>query len=156
MSFFLIFEFVVAKIAHMKEKNTYELLENLKDSESIEQFIRENKDFMINESLSVYLSELLQKKNLKKNQVLKNAEISEIYGYQIFSGVRVPSRDKLLSITLGMGLTLEETNQTLKYAGFAPLYAKNKRDSIIIWGIEHSLSIPKINNELYDNGQDTL
>ena len=76
---------------------------------------------MIDSALSNYLNQLLEEKSLKKSTVIKNSELNEIYGYQIFSGKRIPSRDKLISISFGLELSLEETQTLLKYAGFAPL-----------------------------------
>jgi hypothetical protein len=82
--------------------------------------------------------------------------MNEIYAYQIFSGKRKPSRDKLLCLCRGMELNSVETNQLLKSAGFAPLYPKNKRDSIIMFGFEKGQSVVDINEVLYDNGEKTL
>ena len=84
------------------------------------------------------------------------SELNEIYGYQIFSGKRIPSRDKLISISFGLELSLEETQTLLKYAGFAPLYPKQKRDSLLIWGKNHQFSIYQINELLYTENEDTL
>lgn len=92
----------------------------------------------------------------EKSTVIKNSELNEIYGYQIFSGKRIPSRDKLISISFGLELSLEETQTLLKYAGFAPLYPKQKRDSLLIWGKNHQFSIYQINELLYTENEDTL
>lgn len=93
---------------------------------------------------------------MKKSAVIKNSELNEIYGYQIFSGKRIPSRDRLISIAFGMGLSLDEAQALLKYAGFAPLYPKQKRDSLLIWGISHQFSIYQINDLLYTENENTL
>ena len=89
--------------------------------------------------------------NLSKSSVLKNADINEIYGYQILSGKRTPSRNKLISICIGAGFTLEETNDVLRVAEYSPLYPKIKRDSIIIFGIQNNQSIWLINETLFDH-----
>ena len=87
---------------------------------------------------------------------VKDVYKRQIYGYQIFSGKRIPSRDKLISISFGMNLSLDETQALLKYAGFAPLYPKQKRDSLLIWGKNHQFSIYQINELLYAENEDTL
>lgn len=140
----------------MKKRSTDELMKILESSDTINQYLTENRDFLISCSLSEYLNRLLTEKRLLKSAVIRQAELNEIYGYQLFSGTRVPSRDKLLALCIGMTLNLEETQQTLKIAGFAPLYPKNKRDSIIIMGIQNCHSICKINESLYDFGEFTL
>lgn len=140
----------------MEKKPTDELMEVLHSSNSIQQYIAGNGKYLLNVSLSEYLNQLVKEKQLVKSTVIKQAEFNEIYGYQIFSGVRKPSRDKLLSLCVGMVLSLTETQQTLKFAGLAPLYPKNKRDSILIFGIEKQQSICSINEMLYSNDEDTL
>ena len=55
-----------------------------------------------------------------------------------------------------MELDVDETQYLLRIGGFAELYPKNKRDAIIINGIASKLSVAKINENLYDNGEDTL
>lgn len=140
----------------MIKKPTDELMESLNSSPSIDNYLQKEQDYLITASLAVYLNQLISDKNLKKSQVIKDAELNEIYGYQIFSGKRLPSRDKLISLAFGLALSLEETQQLLKYAGFSPLYPKNKRDSIIIWGINHHFNICQTNEELYNQAEETL
>ena len=140
----------------MIKKPTDELMNALNESSSIEEYISNVQKFMIDSSLSDYLNQLLTEKSLKKSIVIKKSELNEIYGYQIFSGKRAPSRDRLISIAFGMELSLEETQTLLKYAGFAPLYPKQKRDSLLIWGISHQFSIYQVNELLYTENEDTL
>lgn len=97
-------------------------------------FYDENKEHMISSDLSQLLGELLQRKGLQKSQVIKNAELSEVYGYQIFSGVRVPERKKLLCLAVGMKLNIDEVQQLLKCAGYSQLYVKKPFDSVVLYG----------------------
>lgn len=140
----------------MIKKPTDELMDALNSSSSIEKYISAEQEYFIDSPLFDYLNQLVEEKKLKKSQVIKDAELNEIYGYQIFGGKRMPSRDKLICICFGMKLNLDETQQLLKYAGFSPLYPKSKRDSILIWGINHNLGIYKTNEELYNHSEDTL
>ena len=140
----------------MIKKPTDELMDALNQSSSIEGYINKQQDYMIDSTISDYLNQLLNEKSLKKSAVIKNSELNEIYGYQIFSGKRIPSRDRLISIAFGMGLSLDEAQALLKYAGFAPLYPKQKRDSLLIWGISHQFSIYQINDLLYTENENTL
>lgn len=140
----------------MKKKPTDELMKALTTGESINHYIDSQHEYLINSNISDYLEKLLISKKLKKSQVIQKAELNEIYGYQIFSGTRKPSRDKLISLAFGMQLSLDETQQLLKYSGVAPLYPKNARDSVLIWGLSHLLSIPETNELLYNQSFDTL
>jgi predicted transcriptional regulator len=141
---------------NMQKKNTDELLNILKNSKSPKEYINHNYNSLITEQLSNHLTTLLYQKNLTKSQVIKNAELNDIYCYQIFSGKRTPSRDTLICICIGMQLTTDETQELLKFAGFAQLYAKNIRDSIILFGINNQQSVYEINEALYLNGKRTL
>ena len=72
------------------EKDTSKIVEELGLCPDFQTFYAENKDYMVSGNLSALLQELIDTKGLKKSQVIKNAELAEVYGYQIFSGLRVP------------------------------------------------------------------
>ena len=137
-------------------KDTSKIVEELGLSPDFKTFYRENKDYMVTSSLSDLLAQLLMEKGLKKAQVIKNAELSEVYGYQIFSGIRVPERKKLLCLAVGMGLNIEEAQQLLKCAGYSQLYVKLPFDSVVLYGLCKELSVVQINELLYEYGLETL
>ncbi|MBQ5823341.1 MAG: hypothetical protein IIW48_00875 [Clostridia bacterium] len=137
-------------------KSTDELMDELMKAANIGDYLKVNSEHMISDELPTYLSNILKKKGLVKSAVIKKSELSEVMGYQIFSGTRNPSRDSLISVCVAMVLGIEETQELLKVAQFAPLYPKNKRDSIIINGIANRKSVAEINESLYDNGENTL
>ena len=82
--------------------------------------------------------------------------MSEVYLYQVLSGRRNPSRDRLLCICFGLGTTEEETQRLLKRAGFAPLYPRLKRDAIILHGIAHGTPLAEVNDKLFEKNEGTL
>lgn len=137
-------------------KNTDELLKELTKADNIDDFLTENKDSFTDVSLSEYLTALLKEKGLIKAEVIKKSELSDIYAYQIFSGVKQPTRDKVLCIAFGMGLTVAETQQLLKSCGLPFLYAKHKRDSIILFALDRKLSVVETNELLYSSEENTL
>lgn len=138
------------------KKDTSEIVKELGLCPDFKTFYRENKDYMVTDSLSELLSQLLEQKKLKKSQVIKNAELSEVYGYQIFSGVRVPERKKLLCLAVSMGLNIEEVQQLLKCAGYSQLYAKLPFDSVVMYGLCKKMSVVQINELLFEYGLETL
>ncbi|CDA91771.1 putative uncharacterized protein [Firmicutes bacterium CAG:238] len=81
--------------------------------------------------------------------------MNEIYAYQIISGARRPSRDKLLCLCIAMRATLEETQDLLIHGGFAPLYVCSQCDNIIIFAISEE-TILQVNSNLYDHGEALL
>ena len=138
------------------QKDTSEIVKELGLSPVFQTFYNENKEHMISDDLSHLLAELLEHTGLKKSQVIKDSELSEIYGYQIFSGVRVPERKKLLCLAVGMRLNIEQTQSLLKCAGYAPLYVKLPADSVVLYGLCNGLSVSQINEMLYKFDLETL
>ena len=138
------------------QKDTSKIVEELGLCPDFKTFYNENKEYMVSDSLANMLARLLDEKGLTKSQVIKNTELSEVYAYQIFSGLRVPERGKLLCLTVGMALNLDETQTLLKCAGYSPLYVKLPFDSIVLYGICKQLSVLEINNMLFEYGLETL
>ncbi len=138
------------------QKDTGKIIEELGLCSDFKRFYDENKPYMVDSTLSEMLSGLLEAKGLKKSEVIKNAELSEVYAYQIFSGKRVPERKKLICLTVAMGLNLDETQNLLKCAGYSPLYVKIPFDGIILYGICKRMSVVDINELLYEYGLETL
>lgn len=139
------------------QKSTTKLLNELKNFDSFKEYEKINKNSMINKTLSQYLCDLLEEKHLKKSDVIRKGELNESYAYQMFSGVKsTPSKDKLICLSIGMDLSVDETNSLLKLAGLSPLYPRIKRDSIIIINMNNKKSVVEINEELYNEGEETL
>ena len=138
-------------------KKTDDLLKELSNADSINDFLSGNENNFIDISVSAYLNKLLTEKNLKKSDVIRKSELSEIYAYQVFSGTKInPNRDKLICLAFGMGLNVAETQQMLKSCGLPFLYAKRKRDSIIIFSLGKGLSVVEANELLYNSDEATL
>lgn len=138
------------------QKDTSKIVEELGLCPDFQTFYQENKDYMVSDKLATLLAQLLDTKGLKKSLVIKNAELSEVYGYQIFSGLRVPERKKLLCLAVGMQLNIAETQQLLKCAGYSQLYVKLPFDSIVLYGLCKALTVVQINELLYEYGLETL
>ena len=103
-----------------------------------------------------YLKQLLEEKGLERSRVVRMADLNETFGYQIFTGSRNPSRNKVLQIAFAMALTLKETNRALTAAGVSVLNCKDRRDAIIIFCIDRGCSLQKVNEELYRFGEETV
>ena len=137
-------------------KDTTKIVEELKLCDNFKTFYDENRDYMINDSLSELINRLVTEKGLRKSQVIKNSELSEVYAYQIFSGLRTPDRKKLLCLAIGMNLNLDEVQTLLKCAGYPTLYVKHPFDSIIAYSICKKLSVVEINDLLFNYDLETL
>ena len=137
-------------------KNTDELQQKLMDTPDLERFLQENENSFRTATVTEVLTELLQKKNISRGELAKRASTSEVYLYQLTSGRRYPSRNRMLCICLGVGATLEETQTILRQCGFATLYPASRRDAIIIHGLVHGQTLLQINDALFVENEETL
>ena len=137
-------------------KDTSKIVEELGLCPDFNTFYNENKEYMVSADLSQLLEKLIVKNNLKKSQIIREAEMSEVYAYQIFSGLRIPERKKLLCLAIAMKLTIDEVQSLLKCAGYSTLYVKLPFDSIVLYGICKKLSVVQINEILYEYDLETL
>lgn len=125
----------------MFEKDTDKLFEELKIAPDAETFLAQNEE-ELKLPLHEYLMKLLQEKNFAKvSEVVKKINPDDKHIYHIFSGLKNPSRKKLLAIARAMELNLDETQYLLRYGGFAILYPRDSWDAVIIAAIEKNLSV---------------
>ena len=140
----------------MPKKSTTNLENELKSCDTLESFLKRNLDELSTASLAEQLQTLIASKGLTRSGVVKASILNDVYAYQIISGARRPSRDKLLCLCIAMKATLDETRELLVRGGFAPLYVRSQRDSIIIFAISHGETILELNNNMYDHGEPLL
>ncbi len=138
----------------METPLTEELLGELLDAPNIAAYVDAHNLEPI--TLSAYLNHLLDAKSLKRSNVIRKANLNETFGYQIFTGQRNPSRDKVLQIAFAMSLSLKETSRLLQAAGVNDLYCKRRRDAIIAFCLNKGCSLRQANEELYRFGEDTI
>ncbi len=117
------------------KKSTQELLKLIESSQNINSYLKAEADSLSVPALHELLALFLEEKHLKKSQCIIDAGIHREYGYQIFSGARIPSRDKILALCLAMRLSREESDMLLRAGGYNSLYSRNKRDSVIIFSL---------------------
>ncbi|TXF34935.1 XRE family transcriptional regulator [Collinsella sp. BA40] len=138
----------------MTERFTEQVLQELLEAKSLDDFIGGH-EFSAG-SLAEFLDQMLRKKGLKRSRVVRMADLNETFGYQIFTGQRNPSRNKVLQIAFAMALSLREANRALMAAGASSLDPKCRRDAIIIFCLDQGCSLQKVNEELYRLGEETV
>ncbi len=136
----------------MEIKTTEELNHEIKAATDIEDYLRQNRENMLTQNLSQHLEKLLAQKGLNRAQVIRGSLLDRTYAYQIFSGEKSPSRDKLLALAFGLGLTDEETQKMLKISYNRELYVRDARDALILFALQHRKTILEVNESLYDHG----
>ncbi len=140
----------------LKEKSTDEMLSELEKANDYESFAVKNKNIFIKGSISAYLNDLLVQKGVILKDAVKKSGIERVYAYHIFSGKKLPSRDKLLAIAIGMKLSLDETQALLKHSCSRPLYPKDERDSVIIYALINGFDIEKVSDLLFEKNFELL
>ncbi|SMC70274.1 helix-turn-helix domain-containing protein [Papillibacter cinnamivorans] len=128
--------------------HTSTLLQKLKRAQDFETFVEKNEGAMLNTTFSAYLSELCAERNLVPERIIKAAQIDRTYGHQLFNGTRKPSRDKVIQLAFGFGMTVEEAQQLLRAAEKPPLYPKIKRDAAILFCLAKKMNVLEAQNLL--------
>lgn len=136
------------------EHLTEELLERLLASRSVDSYL-ENAE-VPDRSLPDYLFELLDKRKLKRADVMRGSGLNGTVVYDIFSGKSRPGHDHAVMLALGLKANLRETQRILRLAGAGELWCKRRRDAVLIWCIEHGLTRAETDDELYRLGEKTL
>ncbi len=140
------------------KKTTRQLIEMMNSSNDYNDYLQANKNEITPSFMRVdrALAVLLQEKGLKKAEVIAKSGIEVHYAYQIFSGVKTPTRDKVVMLAFGLGLSAPECQQLLKITGYPQLYGKNERDNAILFGLTKQVSVIDMNDMLYDLNLDIL
>ena len=133
----------------MADKDTETLQHELKEADSMEAFFAENGAHLRRLTLADYLAQLLEEKGLTKAEVVRRSNLHQVYGYHIFGGYKKnPSKEKVLALALAMGLTTEEAQRLLYYAGAKQLYVRDPWDSVVWYALEHKMSVGEANELL--------
>ena len=140
----------------MVNKTTGDVERALAAAGSLDGFLSENEGELTERGLQELLGRLFDRRGISKAALAQESGMSEIYLHQIFAGRRSPSRGRLISLSFGLRATLEETQELLRRASLARLYARRRRDAIIIYGLTHGLGLFEVNDRLFTEGEETL
>ena len=142
--------------AAVMEKSTGDLQRGLMEEPDLNTYLKKNRPYFFDGQLTQLLTELYRRRHISKAALARKAGMSEVYLHQVFSGRRVPSRDRLLCLCIAMGTTLEETQQLLLRTAYAQLYPRLRRDAVISHGLVHGKTLGEINEALMAAGERTL
>ena len=137
-------------------KDTDELAHEIQESNDIISYFERNREEMQTDSFSEYLELWLRKKQLTRAEVVRDSNLNKAYVYQIFSGKKYPSRDKVIALTFGLHLTIEETQTLLKQAGYRELYPRDPRDALLLFALGRGMDIISANELLFDHEIEVL
>ncbi len=138
-------------------KKTDELMKALKDEKgSLKEYLSENKGEFVSNDVRDFWNRMVKQSGMPKVEIIDRSGCGYNYFYCIINGRKTPSREKTVALALTMHLSLDDCQQALKLSGKAPLYPRSKRDSIIIYGIEHGQSLDEVCSELDRHGEKSL
>ena len=132
-------------------KTTDELTNEICKASDVTDFLNKNQNELQQNSFKGSLKEWLELKQCTKKDVIRRSSLNRAYVYQIFSGLKMPSRDKVIALAFGFDMDLTETDRLLKQAGYRELYARDRRDALLISAISHKKSIMDANELLFDH-----
>lgn len=136
---------------------TSELLESLqRQSCSLQCYLDDNAEQFVNEDIKAFWENLIAEKGYSKSNIINKADINYCYFYDILNGRKKPSKDKVIRIALAMKLTLDECQNALKISGRSSLYARDRRDSILIYAIQHKVPLFQCDELLLQHGEERL
>ena len=137
-------------------KSTDELLNEIKSTKNILDYMEHNQEEMHLNTLAEALDAWTAKKDLSTADVIKKSNLNSSYVYQIFRGKKYTSRDKVIALAFGLALSADETQKLLKQAGYRELYPRDKRDALLLYAINQKMNIIDANEVLYDNEIEVL
>ena len=132
------------------KKRTEELMRMLEKNQNIVELINSHDEEFSKMTLPECLAWLLSQYNIKKADIINRSGLNQIYAYQIFAGTKNPSRDKLIALMFGFVLSVDDGNMLLKSAGLSSLYPRDKRDAVIIFGLNNKLRIHEVDELLFE------
>ncbi len=154
--------------------NTDMLIRQMKSGESISSVIQKNEASFIEGELHEYLEKeikkrkeaeqkkqddgevIAEKKKSVQEQLIEDTGINRRFFFQIMKGERHPHRDNVIRFILALHMPLERAQRLLRVAGYAELFARRKRDAIIIKSIIEQKSVDACIKELHKHGEQGL
>ena len=106
--------------------------------------------------LTAHLRNLLSCRDVSVQDVVVGCRLDRSYGYQLFNGTRKPTRNFLLRLALFLKLREEEVQRLLNIAERQPLYARNRRDAAVLYGLTHGLAADETQELLEALGEEGL
>ena len=125
-----------SSIGKVRCLDTNRMKEKLKGST----FPQDESDFL-DDSIRNFFDDLLNSTKQRKSEIIRKANLSRTYGYQLMEGRKKGKRDYYLLIALAMSLDLKTTQRMLSVTGCGALYPLIKRDAAVIFSINHNYDI---------------
>lgn len=129
-----------------------------KHKDQIDDYFTNESQELLNSTFGDYFRDTLLTKKITQQVLFIRADITDKYGYKLISGEKhTNQRDVIIRLCYAGNFTLNETQRALKLYGMAPLYARIKRDALLMVAFnEHEGNILDLNHYLKINGEKPL
>lgn len=135
---------------------TEETLEQILTSPSLENAANIGQD--VQRNLPGYIQQLMREKGVDQSTLIRNSGLNYNHAYDVINGrnAKGVSRNKALGLCFGARCTPRQAQRLLWHAQCSRLYARNRRDAIIIYCFDHGLTLSAADEALYEFGEDTI
>lgn len=138
------------------KKNTEKILNQLGGDKSFTEILNENKESFSYKSIGQYILDEIQKQKTTKAKIIRESGINKRFFFSITSDKKRPSRRYVIRIFLALRLSLNDIQWYLKACDYPQLYARDKRDAVIIYCINHKIGVQECNTMLNKVGLENL
>jgi hypothetical protein len=114
------------------------ILHQIDSEENLQEYIRTTEPLP---SFSRWFFSQTEVQPYTNADLIRISGIERTYFYQIQNGTRKPGRDKVLLLCLSVHFSMAKTQRALEICSLSSLYPKNRRDAILIFAFENSLSV---------------
>lgn len=140
-------------------KDTSKIMEEInrmKDLQEIKEYSDTHKEDVHYPRPMDYLLKCAEKHGIDSKCFKDKKILDPSFAGKLISGSRKPNRNHLLMFALLGKLTLDETQNLLKYGRATPLYPKVQRDSVIIFGLLNNFKLRDVDEALNDMGLEMI
>ena len=103
-----------------------------------------------------YLCNLLEQRGWLVKDAIRACCLDRSYGYQMFNGTRLPTRNFLLRLALALGLSPVEAQHLLVRCAKPVLYPRNRHDAALLYALDARLSLDDAHELLLSLGEEGL
>lgn len=138
-------------------KSTDNLLNELQQVDcNIEKYLSNNPDSFVYHSINEFWENAIKRSCMSKSNIINKADFSYCYFYDVINGRKIPGKDKIIRLILTMKLDVDDCQEALRLSGRSALYPRIKRDSIILYAINNSMTVYETSELLAKCGEDAL
>lgn len=125
------------------------------EAHDLDQFLSDNEENFINNSVCELLNQLFRKRNISKATLAKQSGMSEVYLHQVFRPAQSLPQPPFVSLLWPANHRGGNTGAP-KAVRLCPSLYQNRRDAIILYGILNGQDLFAVNDKLFAENEESL